>query len=218
MSVKVSVKMGSRQFKIEVNKATKCQEFISNVLQRVKVDQKLATSYAVFESIAGIERQLHSADNVIQTEKVDRKIVQYIIRKYAQTTLPQCNDKRIKQIYMKMHEKSQRVNELKVVDDCDMKRSKTKQNPLCNQHYDQLTASLANNKLADNINFLQFLYFKLKKQNLEILSESGNEVASSDCKLLIDNNSCGNSSDEEGYGSGSSCHTSSSNLRCESLV
>ena len=83
---------------------------------------------------------------------------------------------------------------------------------LCSFHHNNLVSNL-NEKLSDNINFLQFLYYKLKKQNIMQQNKSFSY------EKLIDN-SCGNSSSgEDNYDSNSnrtSRSTSSSTL--ESLV
>ncbi len=60
---------------------------------------------------------------------------------------------------------------------------------LCSYHHNNLVNNL-NEKLSDNINFLQFLYYKLKKQNIAQQNKSFSY------EKLIDN-SCGNSSSGE---------------------
>lgn len=90
-------------------------------------------------------------------------------------------------------------------------KQSNKPNKLCSYHQNSLINNL-NEKFSDNINFLQFLYLKLKKQN-------SSQNKSFSYEKLIDNNSCGNSSAGEDYDSSSnrsSRTTSTSTL--ESLV
>lgn len=85
-----------------------------------------------------------------------------------------------------------------------------KSNKMCSYHQSNLINNL-NEKLSDNVNFLQFLYLKLKKQG-------SSQNKSFSYEKLIDN-SCGNSSGGEDYDSASnrsSRTTSTSTL--ESLV
>lgn len=224
---KVSVKMGSRQFKIAVNTGnTKCSDLIANILDKSKIDRKLASTYSIYESVSGVERQMNNNENVLQART--QMTVEFIIRKCVvvnKKNVPSCEQHaKIKKYYEKINQKSQlkvsdvplsaeKQNYMEIIlkNEAELEKQSQKlkefgsKSSLCNKHYDQLQSNMAGNKLADNINFLQFLYYKLKNQN--------------DCDRLIDNNSCGNSSAEEDSDiDSSSCFSSSSNLRYESLV
>ncbi len=227
---KVSVKMGSRQYKIEVSTGnTKCSDLIESVLQKSKIDRKLASTYTVYESVSGIERQMQSSENVIKSPQ-SKSSIEFTVRKCmaVKKAVPSSDQQaKIKKYYEKLNQKS--TSSLKVSDvpfsaekdnymeiilknEVELEKQAKKlqefgsTSSLCNKHCNQLESNLANSKLVDNINFLQFLYYKLKNQNEET-------------SRLIDNNSCGNSvADDAEFEYSSSCYSSSSSLRYESLV
>lgn len=228
---KVTVQMGSRQLKVEINSLTTSQHLIEIVLCKCKIDKKIAKSYAVFENISNIERQLHSNETVLKT---NNKNVKFIVRKYSQTKkqLPDCCQDKIKQYYRRLNKKTDQST-VKVIDDSEkqnymqiilknereleeqiikLQELENSSEQMCDINDNQLTARLATQKL-DNINFLQFLYYKLKKQSLSS-SDFQYETSSSDYVKLIDNNSCGNSSDEET----ASVNISYNEFKYESLV
>ena len=214
----VSIKMGSQKIKIEVTSTTTSNQAIESVLTRCKIDKKLARTYALFESINGIERQLHSNETSIT------KTNEYSVRKCL-ATKHTISQSRVEKCFRKLNEtpetlEKQNYMNMIINNQAELEKqtqqlkelSNSSSSKLCNQHYDQLAANLANNKLADNINFLQFLYYKLKKQNSNSSVESNDNIKH-DYEQLLD--SCGNSSDEE---SESSTRTSTSSLVLESFV
>lgn len=220
----VSIKMGSQKLKIEVTSTTTSLQVIESVLNRCKIDKKLAKTYGLFESISGIERQLHNTQTSIS------KDIEYSVRKCL-ATKHIISQSRVEKYYRKLSESPESTEKQNYLDlimnnQAELEKqteqlkelassSSSSSSKMCNQHYDQLAANLANNKLANNINFLQFLYFKLKKQNSNGSVEF-TENMNHDYEQLL--NSCGNSSDEETCSSNGSSRTSASSICLESLV
>ena len=225
--VQVPVKMGSNKMTINIaNGSTMtCRDFISNVLERCKLDKQLARNYAIFELNNGIENKLHSKQEMLQ---VYSKTSHFIVRKYMRTekkvvekVSSEQHQRMVKKCYKKMNQNieiqasnrphlasieqeylkqmpktiNKRINKLE-------KRISTVQEiKSVEKPIEEQTA-----KLANNINILQFLYCKLKKHNGITLSHS--HQSNSSYERLVGNESCGNSSDEDDCSIGN-CSTSS---------
>lgn len=227
--VQVPVKMGSHKMTISIanDSSMTCRDLISNVLERCKLDKQLSRTYAIFESNNGIEKKLHSKQEILQVYSQNSK-TQFIVRKYMKTEkrvvekvsseqhqrmVKKCFKKMnqnielqsqdrpyltsIEQEYLKQMPKTinKRITKLE-------KRISTAQEIKIEKPIEEQTA-----KIANNINILQFLYCKLKKHNG--ISLNNHHQSNSSYERLVDNESCGNSTDEDDCSVGSGRSTSS---------
>ncbi len=242
--IRIPVQMGSNKIQIELTSDSiiTCKQFISIVLDRCNIDAKLARTYAIFESDNGIEKRLHSCQQLLEifTESQAKKSVFFVVRKYfvAEKRIVQNMDsikhkEMVKKCFKKMKTQgieesnencqSQRRMHLSSIEKEYLKRAAKDQKSNKKQSVAQVIKVVKpvqcepvfqqEANLAANINILQFLYGKLKKQNIQQSSRNAN----GSYEKLIDNDSCGNSSDEESSSVGS--HNSGSNLHAfESLI
>ena len=235
--VQVPVKMGSNKMLISLakNNTITCRQFIELVLEKCKMDKSLCRTYAIFESNNGIEKKLHSNQSLLET--YDIKTSELVIRRYFKTEKKvvqsqKLNDeqrqKMIKKCYQKLNQgiqtqsaqphlatiEQEYLKEI-IQNDYVLKRqnkqlSKVEQS--INDHVNKVSekVQIVNQeaKITNNINVLQFLYCKLKKNSSKNMKSY---------KRLADNDSCGNSSDEESSSNGSQRSTSSLHA-LESLV
>ena len=217
------VRMGSRKMVLEFaasEKEIKAIAVVELALQRCKMDKKLAATYDLYESRFGVESLLtkkitNLADN--QSEFIIRKRVfnenrlngDVLKKCYKKLKHSQQQEDMVKQNYVDLIVQ----NELELRRQHDLLEQDNFVNPqakMCHFHHEQLVNTLANNKLVDNINFLQFLYYKLKKQNA---TNTDQLQSNNDYARLID---C-NSGDEDSL-SFNSRRSSSSIGTLESLV
>lgn len=226
----VRVQMGSNRLQVELysDSTLTCREFVSLVLTRCHIQAHLARTYALFESTHGIERRLHSGQQLLQVCSPVDPSRTFVVRKCLRAerqALQKMNSRRHQEMVKKCFEKlksgeassEERPGQRKV------HLSSIEQEYLKQVIRGQPTASKASPQkapvatparrepvfereasLAANINVLQFLYAKLKRHN-------GQQTLHGSYEKLIDNDSCGNSSDEEASSVGS--RSSGSNLR-----
>ena len=219
----IMVRMGSRKIVLEFaasEKEIKAIVVVELALQRCKMDKKLAGTYDLYESRCGVESLLtNSITNTTGNQS------EFIIRKRVLNE-NRLNGDMLKKCYKKLKQSQQQEEQVKqnyvdliVQNEIEIRRQQEQleqdnfvnpQAKMCHFHHEQLVNTLANNKLVDNINFLQFLYYKLKKQNAV---NTGELQSNSDYARLID---C-NSGDEDSL-SFDSRRSSSSIGTLESLV
>ncbi len=201
----VAVRMGSRNFKLGISNNTTSTKLIAKCLKHCKVNPELASSYAVFENLSGVETQLHSSQ-IVQASSPG---VQFTIRKFKRDQARMVKDIR-QQAYKKLKElREEGERSVKVVDDSEkqsyMRIILRNEQELERQikRLEELEAAAgmkplervdSQEQLAEtlkNAGFVQFLYCRLKKQ------ASGSDVGyfSSDYERLLD--SCGNSQADE---------------------
>ena len=203
----VAVRMGSRNFRLEISSDTTSAKLIAKCLKHCKINPELASSYAVFENISGVETQLNSSQ-IVQASSPG---VQFTIRKFKRDTVQARKVKDIRQqAYKKLKElREEGERSVKVVDDSEkqsyMRIILRNEQELERQikRLEELEAAAgmkplervdSQEQLAEtlkNAGFVQFLYCRLKKQ------ASGSDVGyfSSDYERLLD--SCGNSQADE---------------------
>ena len=84
----VCVRMGSNKIQINVPRqqtSLTCSQVIEIALERCKLDKSLVRTYAIFESVCGIEKKLHRSEDFIlicQKSSESQEKTQFIIRKY----------------------------------------------------------------------------------------------------------------------------------------
>ncbi len=233
----VRVQMGSNRLQLELcsDSALTCREFVSLVLTRCHIQAHLTRTYALFESTHGIERRLHSRQQLLQVcagSPADPSRT-FVVRKCLRAerqALQNMNSRRHQEMVKKCFEKLksgeaspertwQRNVHLSSIEQEYLKqviRGQPPANKASPQKAPVVTAARREPvfereaSLAANINVLQFLYSKLKRHN-------GQQTLHGSYEKLIDNDSCGNSSDEEASSVGS--RSNGSNLHAfESLV
>ena len=178
----IPVKMGSRRLNIEINsKSTiKSEQFIELVLKKCKLNEKLTRTYSVFESVNGVERLLTTNDNICDlwkywsTESSKKQTIEFIIRKCfkIENKIKVNNEKRqqmIKKCYLKMNadQAKQDLFTQIIQNEQQLKKQSEKL-----QQVEQIIANLNQQQkqkeeptiksLLKNVNFLQFLNYKLK--------------------------------------------------------
>lgn len=212
----IPVKMGSRRLSLEMDsKSTiKSEHFIELALKKCKLNDKLTRTYAVFESVSGIERLLTSDDNICDLWRVysieSRKQTEFIIRKClpveqkltSKTMVT--NEKRtrmIKKCYEQINQQQTKQDLFAKIVQNEQELHKQAEKL---QQVEQLLANLNQKQQQattkpmktikkrflneNNVNFLQFLNHKIKKQTTN---------QNKSYEKLIENSCCEESSDSE---------------------
>lgn len=82
--VQIPIKMGSHKFKLPASAENelKCSQLIEQVIAKCRLygGDKLAKTYAVYESLNGIERRLSRGENVTEIAKSNNS-VEFVVRK-----------------------------------------------------------------------------------------------------------------------------------------
>ena len=234
----VCVRMGSNKIQINVprHQATlTCSQVIEIALERCKLDKSLVRTYAIFESVCGIERKLHRSENFIlvcrQSSESQEK-TQFIIRKYLSSEKRVCNKltatnsehrkQMIRKCYKKMNSNvAVETNMLSpnVQKRFDSFEQKNESHLAITTADDMISAKSTNvksvdveSKISNNTNFLQCLYAKLKKQNVSYASSIHHyHQRNASYERLMENDSCGESSGDDECSNGS--HRSTSSLK-----
>lgn len=207
----IPVKMGSRKLTLEIDSRTtiKSEQFIELALKKCKLNDNLTRTYSLFENVSGVERLITTNDNICDlwkywsTESSKKQTIEFIIRKCftIEKKVKVNNEKRqqmIKKCYEKMNadQTKQDLFTQIIQNEQQLKRQSEKL-----QQVEQIIANLKQQQnqkeeptiksLLKNVNFLQFLNFKLKnptQQNransYEKLTESSfcEEESISDCE------------------------------------
>ena len=209
-------------------------------VQKVKREHQLKPEYHVYEQMDSTaensEAHKEMLKKILKNEmelrkqakkliKVEQNIHKHVVEleNNLMKKLSASKEALVAQVEPKSESATQTYEELR-----QLPTAKPKQEPVCNFHKSQLQNNL-NYKLAENINFLQFLHFKLKKEN--VLNKSkcdsvkkffdsnksmfGFSKLENNCDSL---NSCGNSAynSDDNSSNCNSRFTSTSTL--ESLV
>ena len=224
--VQIPVRMGSNKMVIRLSQSDPitCRRFVELVLARCHMDARpLAHTYALFESLNGVESRLRSKRALLQAHT---PTAQLIVRKYASgserhlaTTIGNEQHQRlVKKCYKKLNQAS--LVELPAsnkVHLTSLEHEYLSQKPSCAA--EKLPAEIGDSKedrhgvkMARNVSILQSLYSKLRKSN-----SVGQRHFGAAYERLVEADSCGNSSDEEVSSNGSRISTASLQ-KFESLV
>ena len=232
----VCVRMGSNKIQINVPRqqtSLTCSQVIEIALERCKLDKSLVRTYAIFESVCGIEKKLHRSEDFIlicQKSSESQEKTQFIIRKYLSSEKRVCNkltatnnehrNQMIRKCYkiinsnvaVESHMLSQNVqkrfNNFEQKSESHLAISTT--DDMMSAQSTKVGPVDAQSKISNNTNFLQSLYAKLKKQNVSYTSSIHNyHQRNVTYERLMDNDSCGDSSGDDECSNGSRRSTSS---------
>jgi hypothetical protein len=163
-TINLAVRIGSNQLKITVPRSTTitCGEFLNMVMKKCKL-QNNSNMYALWENANGVERMLNLDEKLV----VDRDSAQLIVRKYRPSELNLIrhmnnSSRSVKQYYKRIERKPDAINNMSPVNEPVIQaKNDAKIVKLCSMHQKDLNKRLSQH----NINFLRYLYVKLKITN-----------------------------------------------------
>lgn len=189
--VQIPVQIGSNKLMINLNELQStltCKDFIELVLNKCKLNKTkhVLNTYALFEHVNGVERIVGKNENIIKLwlqwkneQKLNKLVdVKFVIRKYSSIERA-VQSKRIDQ-----HQQHRSIQsyykKVKLISDVHIDESITKKRKINEKieilpdnvtpvHNDEEDHGAVDTKtqLNQNINFLKFIYIKLKQQNMK---------------------------------------------------
>jgi hypothetical protein len=204
-TVALPVRVGSHRLTIAISRfaTITCGDFLKVAMKKCKINGNTSSLYALWENANGVERMLDLNERLVASADV-----QLIVRRYRPSELKLLRNLNDKQPMVTKHCYAKRAEQQQQPPNTVQNPQATQQPPkLCDFHQKDIAKRLHQH----NINFLRYLYVKLKSTKYDPLI---NEQSS----LATDTGSCGTSRSASRSVSGSSIGLIDHPVELESCV